>query len=228
MRTTLATFVIVVILPFTAFAEVVKARYSTASEVPVSAAGFTAHGKTVDLTLNFAPLKGVDLVLVHNTSSGFIAGTFDNLGQGQIVSLPFGGLAYHFVANYYGGSGRDLVLMSINVDDLSAAVLQKMDSQLVLALKKSRGQAPFDRATSLRPEDCEKGERVLVDINNSVSNQLADQIAQLGGEVSQGWQTPTTLRAWVPFKQLEAVANLDAIQSMSAAVPSVTRRLVHH
>jgi hypothetical protein len=210
-----------------AFAEVVNASFATGAEVPVVSEGFTATGKTVNLTLNFAPAEGKDLMLVHNTGSDFIQGKFSNLVQGQIVTLKHRGMAYHFVANYYGGNGRDLVLMPTRLDDLSATALEKLDSQLVLALKKSRAQAPFDRPTSLRPADYEKGERVLVDIKASVSNELSNQIAQLGGQAINGWQTATSLRAWVPFTQLEAVANLPAIQSMSAARPVTTRRLVH-
>jgi hypothetical protein len=45
--------------------------------------------------------------------------------------------------------------------------------------------------------------------------------------VINGWQTATGMRAWVPFTQLEAVANLPGIQSMSAARPVTTRHLAH-
>jgi hypothetical protein len=210
-----------------AFADVVNASFATGAEVPVVSDGFTATGKTLNLTLNFAPAEGKDLMLVHNTGSDFIQGKFSNLVQGQIVTLKHRGMAYHFVANYYGGNGRDLVLMPTRLDDLSATALEKLDSQLVLALKKSRGQAPFDRPTSLRPADYETGGRVLVDMKASVSNELSNQIAHLGGQVISGWQTATSLRAWVPFTQLEAVANLSGVQSMSAARPVTKRRLVH-
>jgi len=210
-----------------AFAEVVSARYATGAEVPVSADGFTATGKSVDLTLNFAPADGQDLTLVRNTGPKFIQGEFNNLAHGQIVALQHRGVTYHFVANYYGGEGRDLVLMRIRLDNLSAAALQKLDDPLVLALKKSRGEAPFDRAISLRPEDNEKDGRVLVEMKASVSKELVSQIAQLGGEVINGWGTATTMRAWMPFTQLEAVANLTSIQSMSAGRLSITHHLAH-
>jgi hypothetical protein len=209
------------------FADVVKVRYTNGAEVPISAQGFNATGKHVDLTLNFVPAIGADLMLVQNTGPGFIAGTFDNLEHGQIVTLQYLGVAYHFVANYYGGNGRDLVLMRIPLDDLSAAALAKIDDPLLLALKKARGQAPFDRPTSLRPEDFEKAGRVLVDVKGSISNELANQIVGLGGEVIKGWQTSTSLRAWISITQLEAAANLAGIQSISAARPSITHRVGH-
>ena len=205
--------------------DIINARYVTGMEMPVSGAGFTATGKRVDLTLNFAPAKGTDLVLVHNTGPNFIAGTFDNLQHGQIVTLSYLGVAYHFVANYYGGNGRDLVLMGITLDDLSAATLAKLDDALVLALKKSRGEAPFERSRSFQPEDYERGGRVLVDVKGSVSTELVNEVARLGGDVFNNSQTAATLRAWVPFTALEAVANLKAVESMAAARPTMTHRL---
>ena len=218
---------VAVVFPLSVAADVVSARYVTGADVPVSADGFTATGKSVDLTLNIAPVEGQDLMLVKNTGPNFIMGEFNNLAQGQIVALQYSGVSYHFVANYYGGGGKDLVLMPIRLDDLSATALPKIDDPLLLALKKARGQAPFDRAISLRPEAIEKAGRVLVDIKGSISNELANQIVRLGGDVINGWQTATTLRAWVPLTQLEAVANLAGIQSISAARLSITRRMGH-
>ena len=208
-----------------ALAERVNAHYVTGVEVPVSSVSFTAAGKDVDLALNFAPVAGQNLTLVRNTGPQFIQGEFNNLAHGQIVALQFQGVTFHFVANYYGGDGKDLVLMPIRLDDLSDAARAKLNDVLVLALKKSRGQAPFDRATSLRPEVVEKDGTVLVDIQASFSGELLNQIAQLGVEVNKNWQTSTSVRGWVPLAQLEAVANLAGIQSISAATLTVTRHL---
>ncbi|HZE12366.1 MAG TPA: hypothetical protein VE086_01285, partial [Chthoniobacterales bacterium] len=80
------------------FAGVVSVHYATGAEVPVSADGFTASDKSVDLTLNFAPADGQELMLVRNTGPGFIQGKFNNLEHGQIVALQYRGVAYHFVA----------------------------------------------------------------------------------------------------------------------------------
>ena len=89
---------------------VLTAAYNTGLEVPLNAGGFTATGSRVDLALNYAPVTGTALTVVKNTGLGFINGTFSNLAQGQVVALQYGGLTYTFVANYYGGSGNDLVL----------------------------------------------------------------------------------------------------------------------
>ena len=95
-------------------AATVDAFYNSSTDVPVTASSYTATGNTVDFSLNFAPATGTDLMVVNNTGLGFIDGTFDNLAQGQAVALSYGGITYAFVANYYGGSGNDLVLVWAN------------------------------------------------------------------------------------------------------------------
>ena len=226
-RTLFVAMAALALLNVRAFADVVNASYTTGAEVPVSADEFNANGKSVAVKLNFAPRLDTDLTVVRNTGQGFIHGKFNNLVQGQIVTLHHGGTPYHFVANYYGGEGKDLVLMPTTLDDLSTAAVEKLDNPLLLALKKSRGEAPFDRTTSLRPEDYERAGRVLVDIHGAISNELVSRIAGTGAQVINGWQTPTSLRAWVPLARLEAVANLAGIHSISAAKPSITHRLTH-
>lgn len=91
-------------------AAVVTATYNAATDIPVTASSYTASGNSVALTLNFAPATGSSLTVVKNTGLGFISGMFSNLSQGQRVVLSFGGVNYHFSANYYGGTGNDLVL----------------------------------------------------------------------------------------------------------------------
>ena len=94
-----------------ASAAILNAVFNSATDVPVTANGYTAASNTVSLTLNFAPATGTDLLVVDNIALDFIVGTFDNLTQGQAVALSYGGFTYRFVANYYGGSGNDLVLV---------------------------------------------------------------------------------------------------------------------
>lgn len=87
-----------------------QVTFGSEPEVAVSAPWFIATERAIQLSLNFAPVLGTNLMVVRNTGIGFIAGNFSNLAQGQAVDLPFNGKVYHFVANYYGGSGNDLVL----------------------------------------------------------------------------------------------------------------------
>jgi alpha-tubulin suppressor-like RCC1 family protein len=97
-----------------ASAATVNATWNSAVYVPVTASGYTATGNSVSFTLNFAPATGTELMVVKNTAVPFISGTFDNLTNGQAVVLSYGGTTYNFVANYYGGTGNDLVLVWAN------------------------------------------------------------------------------------------------------------------
>jgi alpha-tubulin suppressor-like RCC1 family protein len=89
----------------------VMATYMTGAEVPLSVNGFTAPGNAVHFTLNYEPTPGTQLMVVQNTGINFINGAFINLAQGQTVALTYNGTPYNFVANYYGGTGNDLVLV---------------------------------------------------------------------------------------------------------------------
>lgn len=95
--------------------EVLGANFSSVGDVALSANGYHAGGGVVNLTLGFAPPTGTALTVLNNTSLSFISGTFSNLAHGQAVSLEFNGVIYQFVANYYGGTGNDLVLQWANV-----------------------------------------------------------------------------------------------------------------
>jgi alpha-tubulin suppressor-like RCC1 family protein len=90
--------------------ETLTADYTSDTMVPVTVSSYSAAGNDVNLSLSYAPTPGTDLMVVKNTGIGFISGEFANLAQGQTVSFSYGGASYTFVANYYGGSGNDLVL----------------------------------------------------------------------------------------------------------------------
>lgn len=102
------------ILTLSAEAAVVNATWNSATTIPVTASSYTATGNTVNFTLNFAPSTGTNLTVVNNTALPFISGAFSNLAQGQAVALSYGGGTYNFVANYFGGTGNDLVLVWAN------------------------------------------------------------------------------------------------------------------
>jgi alpha-tubulin suppressor-like RCC1 family protein len=93
-------------------AETVTADFTSATAIPLTASGYTATGNEISISLSYAPGTGADLMVVENTGIGFIGGEFVNLAQGQQVELVFDGVTYPFVANYYGGTGNDLVLHS--------------------------------------------------------------------------------------------------------------------
>ena len=212
---------------FETFAQSIPATYLSGREIPLTSADFTAEGKTINLTLNFAPPPGTQLVVVRNTGPGIIRGRFMNLAQGQTVALTYAGITYHFVANYYGGNGNDLVLLWTTGDELvPPAARAKLDDQLLLALRKSRGEPPFDRPTSLEPAiPVKDGDRVLVDIQGSVSKPLLDQVTLMGGALPDKSESTSALRAMVPLSQLETLASRPDVQFISPAKVSVTTRL---
>ncbi len=91
-------------------ASALNAVWNSASDIPVTADSYTTTDEPVSFTLNFAPAVGTDLMVILNTGPIVNYGNFNNLAQGQRVVLYHAGLLYHFVANYFGGSGNDLVL----------------------------------------------------------------------------------------------------------------------
>ena len=91
-------------------AAIVPASFTSATTVPVSANSYTATGNSLDLSLSFAPTRGTNLTVVNVTGSSFISGRFSNLAHGQRVHLLHSNIVYHFIADYYGGDGNDLVL----------------------------------------------------------------------------------------------------------------------
>jgi alpha-tubulin suppressor-like RCC1 family protein len=88
----------------------VTADFTSTTGIPVTAASYTATGNDVALSLGFAPPVGANLTVVKNTGLSFISGRFSNLAHRQTVDLSYGGKSYRFVANYFGGTGNDLVL----------------------------------------------------------------------------------------------------------------------
>ena len=95
----------------------VTASFANATTVPITAAGYSATGKSLEFVLGFAPSSGTILTVVNNTASVAtpITGTFTNISQGAVISRSFGGAEYRFYANYSGGDGNDFTLSLIPV-----------------------------------------------------------------------------------------------------------------
>ncbi|MEY4488099.1 MAG: hypothetical protein RIQ79_607, partial [Verrucomicrobiota bacterium] len=110
LRLCVGVFALLILGVAASFAAVLTAAYTTGADVPVTASSYIATGNTVTFTLNYTPTTGTQLTVVKNTGMSFISGTFDNLTQGQTVAMTYNGVTYDFVANYYGGTGNDLVL----------------------------------------------------------------------------------------------------------------------
>jgi hypothetical protein len=219
-------FAIIALSSKDVLAGAVNATFLDGSKAPIVSNGFNALGKTLNVNLNFAPSPGTELTVVRNTGPELIHGTFTNLAQGQTISLTYAGLTFKFVANYHGGRGNDLVLLWTTDENLSVASLTKLDPQLLLALKQSRGLAPFDKQTSLQPAiPVKDGDRVLVDVEGSISNGLLDEITRAGGQVVDGFVTAASARAMVPVAQLETLAARDDVSQISATKLSIKSRI---
>jgi len=100
-------------------AATVNATFNNAWSSVINTSSYTATGNTINFSLNFTPSSGTSLTVIRNTGLGFIQGTFDNLAQGQMVVLGYGGQNYYFIANYYGHQGSDLVLAWANSNPMA-------------------------------------------------------------------------------------------------------------
>ena len=76
----------------------------------ISAPVIDASGQLIDFHLTSAPQPGSVFTVVENQGLLPIHGRFAGLEQGEIIGLGFEGKTYHFIVNYYGGNGNDLVL----------------------------------------------------------------------------------------------------------------------
>ncbi len=102
----------------------------------------------------------------------------------------------------------------------------KLDDQLVLALKQSRGQAPFDQPTSLQPDiPVKDGASVLVDVQAAVSPDLVAHITRIDGLVAPSPDAAHVIRAMIPLAQLEALTGRADVRFISTARPTITSRI---
>ena len=100
---------------------------------------------------------------------------------------------------------------------------KKLDSQIVLALKKQRGEPPFDKPTTLQPDlTIQPDGRVLVDLQATVSPALLEQIRTGGGEVINSFEAARSVRARIALSQMEAIAARPDVVFVSPAAGATT------
>src|SRR5437660_893987 len=97
---------------------------------------------------------------------------------------------------------------------------QKIDSQLLQAIRESRGQqmatgVHLDRA-NVKADDAG---RVEVDISTTVNDDLLSKIEGLGGEIIYPSWEYKTVRARVSLSAVEAIAGLTEVRFIQPAVP---------
>lgn len=102
-------------------------------------------------------------------------------------------------------------------------VQNKMDSELVHAVKSFRGQSFASGATGLKPDVAVRPDgRVLVDITANVSSNLLALIKQGGGEVLNSSASFHAVRALVKLDQMETLAGLKEVMFIRRAVRALT------
>ena len=101
---------------------------------------------------------------------------------------------------------------------------QKVSSQLLQAQKIQRGE-PIADGVVLRgaPVDLESGGTVTVDIKADVTQDVQERIDALGGSVVNSVPQYGAIRAQIPLAAVEALAELDAVQSIHPADLAFTK-----
>ena len=100
---------------------------------------------------------------------------------------------------------------------------QKLDSHLVMALKKSRGEPPFDKPTTFDPDlAVDAAGQVTVDIKAAVTPALLGQISASGGQVLSSFEAMKAVRARVPLAQVESLAALPEVTFIAPAAQAST------
>ncbi|HST23345.1 MAG TPA: S8 family serine peptidase [Blastocatellia bacterium] len=102
---------------------------------------------------------------------------------------------------------------------------QKIDSNLLAAIKVNRGEAIAANAPTLQPDvKLDANGKVLVDITAKVTNGLLDQLRASGAEDVLAFKQYDSIRARVPLLQLEFLAGSPNIKSIIRAVEAQTQR----
>ncbi|MEO8427268.1 MAG: LamG-like jellyroll fold domain-containing protein [Verrucomicrobiota bacterium] len=102
-------------------------------------------------------------------------------------------------------------------------VEQKMDSQLVFAVKKGRDRALANAVPNLQPVvRYEPDGRVLVDIDAAVTITLLKQIEQRGGTVINSFAGFRSIRALLPLDQIQVVSASPDVKFVRPAVQAYT------
>jgi hypothetical protein len=102
---------------------------------------------------------------------------------------------------------------------------QKIDSNLLAAIKVNRGEAIAANAPALQPDvKLDADGTVLVDIEAKVTDGLLEQIKASGGTDILAFKQYNAIRARIPLLQLEFLAGSSNIKSIIRAVEAQTQR----
>lgn len=103
---------------------------------------------------------------------------------------------------------------------------RKIDSKLLYALKRQRGDALFRSVPNLRTRvDVKRDGTTLVDIRAKVSDRLLIQIGRLGGRVVNSVRKYDAVRARLPLTALETLAADADVSSIRTAERFITHKI---
>jgi hypothetical protein len=107
------------------------------------------------------------------------------------------------------------------------AVERKIDSQLLQAVRESRGERMTPDA-NLEPVhlDVDARGKVNVDITTSVTPATLEKLRKLGAEISFSSAEYKTVRARVPFSKVESIAGIKEVTFIKPAVRALNNRMV--
>jgi hypothetical protein len=100
---------------------------------------------------------------------------------------------------------------------------KRLDSQLVYAIRRKRGEMSKDIPREIDVKIREDG-RVLVDLDASVSKELLSLIEQQGGQIINNFPAQNAIRALVPLANLETVAAQTGVRFIRPAVGASTQK----
>ena len=131
------------------------------------------------------------------------------------------GVAGVHIEGFWRGSHGQTVL-----DEKSSrtAAQNKIDSQLLYALKQKRGETRGVPTERINIELDQKG-RALVDITARVSPQVSSQIRKLGGVVISEEPQYHSIRARLALEKLEALAGRKDVSFIGPAAQSMNNRV---
>ena len=103
----------------------------------------------------------------------------------------------------------------------ASAIEKKLDPQIALALKQSRGELPTAGPGAVMPNiPIRDATRMLVDVSVPVTQNVLDHFKAIGAQVSASSVLRHTVRAMVPITEIDGLAAREDVQAITPATLS--------
>lgn len=122
-------------------------------------------------------------------------------------------------------SAREQIQSLLNEKASRTPAQQKIDSQLLYAIKQQRGEAisPQVQGLAVGVEIKDTG-LTLVDIKANVTKALLSKIAALGGNIVYSSARENSIRAYLPYNKVETLAASSSVKFVEPAAEATTQR----